>query len=147
GSEGAGVANLPVDQSPLDTNAAGLAELRREVRRCISLAPVGVRAIPVERDIAIARGARDRPLAQRHEPGALSRALVAEFAGRPAGDAFPAGAGEDLDDAADRVRAVERGKGTARDLDPVDVLRGHAGPVVAREIRRVHTHAVDEDER
>ena len=53
---------------------------------------------------------------------------------------------EDVHDAADRLRSVQRGERTADDLDPLDILRGKQREVVAREERRIHADSIDEHE-
>mgnify|MGYP003129340050 CR=1 FL=1 len=56
------------------------------------------------------------------------------------------GAGDDVDDAAHRVGAVERALGPAQHLDALDVVGKQAGKVeFGPERRIVHRNAVDED--
>ncbi len=142
-----GVADLAVQEPPVDADAALLAEARVHARRAVALPPVVVGARAVEGDVAVARGRAERARARGHERRALPLALVSGLPRRPAGNAVGARPREDLHDAADGVRAVERREGPARDLDAVDVLRRQPRPVVAGEVRRVHPHAVDEHER
>src|SRR5262249_15625041 len=143
----AGIADLAVDEPPLDADAPGVAEPRLERGRSVALAPVRVRAVAVEGLVAVARRRGERALAGGEERRALALPLIAGLARRPPRPAPPAGAREDLDHAPDRVRTVEGRVGPAGDLDALDVLGRHPRPVVPREVGRVHPHAVDEDER
>src|SRR5262249_54151929 len=146
-SDRPGVADLAVEQGPLDADLSDVAEARLQRRRSVALAPVGVGSVAVERGVAIARRRRERPLARRDERGALSLTLISRFPGRPSRYTLTAGAREDLDDAADGVGAVERRERPANDFDAFDVLRRQRRPVVASEVGRVQAHAVDEHER
>src|SRR5690606_512568 len=60
------------------------------------------------------------------------------------------GAGDDVDDAAQRVRSVDRGLRAAHDLDPLDVPGVEDREIersAARVVRVVHADAVDEHHR
>ena len=52
--------------------------------------------------------------------------------------------GDDVDDPADGVGAVQRGLGAADDLDPVDLIEAHVGEVEPSRRRAVDPHPVDQ---
>ena len=110
----------------------GVAEFVVEVEDAVGLVPpqgegVGERAGP----------ARERSLpAPRAVAPSLERNVPTGSAASPAR--------EDLDDAAHRVGAVERGRRAPHDLDALHVVGGERGEVEG-PARLVHAHAVDQD--
>src|SRR3546814_14224731 len=75
------------------------------------------------------------------------RAERTALGGRMATPARSAASGDDVDDAADRIRAPDRTLRAAQDLDPLDVVGEQRREVEFRAVDRiVHLDAVDDDQ-
>src|SRR5205085_2165976 len=70
--------------------------------------------------------------------------VVADLLRGPQAERALASARDDVDDAANRVRAVERRLWTADDLDTLDELRREIGEIDLPERGTLHAHAIDE---
>ena len=100
--------------------------------------------LALEVEPAHPEGVAPRPSAPRHAHALPEGLVVARLEIHETGRRPFAALGDDVDHAADRVRAVEGRLRAAQDLDPLDVVEGEVGEVEVAGGEALDPHAVDQ---
>ena len=132
---------VPAERHP-DVGVARQRQAHARVERVLIYAVVDRLAVRLE----VTEGERviEDALGARKTCPRPQRVVVADLLRAPQAERALASARDDVDHAADRVRAVERRLRTANDLDALDQLGREVGEIDLTERGTLHAHAIDE---